>query len=324
VLHFCTDGFPVFHEFDADGTIRTNGLHWEGFPRLVWEALSAAGYTTPPTYEVSEFERLGVPRCRVIVTVLPHPDHADWFDLSFVYLGFIIHETVESAALRVLADFCDHNPTVVALSPFGMFPAVSPHDPAWMDRMDHLRELLLLAEPLDVTQTLAHCLNVIFTLQGLRYNAAAIIVQRVEAARRDWQQLSAAHQQLNFTHTQMQQENDTLRARRFQLELERGNRLQRIVDLEAKVHTLEENVDAYEIERLTLLQNIADMQQQVKEAEVQVAVLQAIVALQPLPPVQAHPEEQQGQSGLDQTSQAGPPLPTPPDSPASSGASVGN
>jgi hypothetical protein len=68
--------FPVFHEFDADGMIRTNGLHWEGFPRLVWEALCAAGYTTPPTYEVSHFERLGVPRCRVIVTGLPHPDHA--------------------------------------------------------------------------------------------------------------------------------------------------------------------------------------------------------------------------------------------------------
>jgi hypothetical protein len=88
-------------------------------------------------------------------------------------------------------------------------------------------------------------------------------------------------------------------------------RLQRIVDLEAENHTLEENADAYEIERLTLLQNIADMQQQVEEAEVQVAVLQAIVALQPLPPVQAHPEEQQGLSGLDQTSQARPPLPTP-------------
>jgi hypothetical protein len=85
----------------------------------------------------------------------------------------------------------------------------------------------------------------------------------------------------------MQQENDRLRARRFQLELERGDRLQRIVDLEAEVHTLEENADAYEIERLTLLQNIADMQQQVEEAEVQVAALQAIVTLQPLPPVQA-------------------------------------
>jgi hypothetical protein len=287
--------FPVFHEFDADGTICTNGLHWEGFPCLAWEALSAAGYLTPPTYEVSEFERYGVPRCRVIVTVLPQPDHADWFDLSFIYWGFITHEAIESAALRVLTDFCDHNHIVVALSPFGLFPAVSPHDPAWLDRMDHLRELLSLAEPLDVTQTLTRCLNVVFTLHGLRYNTAAIIGQRLEASRLDWQQLSAAHQQLNFTLTQMPQENDRLRARRFQLELERGDRLQRIVDLE-------ENADAYEIERLTLLQNIADMQQQVEEVEVQVAALQAIVALQPLPLVQAHPEEQQGLSGLDQTS----------------------
>jgi hypothetical protein len=138
--------FPVFHEFDADGTIRTNGLHWEGFPGLAWEALSAAGYLAPPTYEVSEFEHYGVPRCRVIVTVLPHPDNADWFDLSFIYWGFITHEVVESAALRVLTDFCDDNPTVVALSPFELFPVVSPHDPAWLNRMDHLRQLLSLAD----------------------------------------------------------------------------------------------------------------------------------------------------------------------------------
>jgi hypothetical protein len=122
----------------------------------------------------------------------------------------------------------------------------------------------------------------------------------------------------------MQQENDRLRAMRFQLELERGDRLQRIVDLEAENHTLEENADAYEIERLMLLQNIADMLQQVEEAEVQVAALQAIVALQPLPSLQAHPEEQHDLSSLDQTSQAGSPLPTPPASPTDCGASVGN
>jgi negative regulator of sigma E activity len=96
---------------------------------------------------------------------------------------------------------------------------------------------------------------VVFTLQGLCYNTTAVIGQRLEASRRDWQQLTAAHQQLNFTLTQMQQENDRLCARRFQLELERGDRLQRIVDLEAENHTLEENADAYEIEMLTLLQN---------------------------------------------------------------------
>jgi predicted nuclease with TOPRIM domain len=88
----------------------------------------------------------------------------------------------------------------------------------------------------------------------------------------------------------MQQENDRLHPRRFQLELERGDHLQRIVDLETEVHNLEEDADAHENERLTLLQNIADMQQQVEEAEVQVTALQAIVALQPLPPVQAPPE----------------------------------
>jgi hypothetical protein len=87
---------------------------------------------------------------------------------------------------------------------------------------------LSLAEPLDVTQMLTRCLNVVFTLQGLRYNTAAVIGQRLEASRRDWQQLSAAHQQLNFTLTQMQLENDRLRARRFQLELDRGDCLQRI------------------------------------------------------------------------------------------------
>jgi hypothetical protein len=118
---------------------------------------------------------------------------------------------------------------MVALSLFGLFPAMSPHDPAWLDRMYHLRELLLLVEPLDVTQTLVRCLNVVFTLQGLHYNTTVIIGQRLEAARRDWMQLSAAYQQLNFTLNQMQQENDRLCARRFRLELERGDRLQRIV-----------------------------------------------------------------------------------------------
>jgi hypothetical protein len=75
---------------------------------------------------------------------------------------------------------------VVALSPFVLFPSVSPHDPAWLDRMDHLRELLLLDEPLDLTQTLARCLNVMFTLQVLRYNTAVIMGQCLEAARQDW------------------------------------------------------------------------------------------------------------------------------------------
>jgi hypothetical protein len=83
----------------------------------------------------------------------------------------------------------------------------------------------MLAEQLDVTQALARCLNVVVTLQGLRYNTTAVIGQRLEVARLDWQRLSAAHQHLNFTLTQMQLGNVRLHARRFQLESERGDRL---------------------------------------------------------------------------------------------------
>jgi hypothetical protein len=63
----------------------------------------------------------------------------------------------------------------VALSLFGLFPAVSPHDPAWLDGVDHLQEQLLLAELLDVTWTLTYCLNILFTLQGMRYTTAAVL-----------------------------------------------------------------------------------------------------------------------------------------------------
>jgi hypothetical protein len=65
--------------------------------------------------------------------------------------------------------------------------------------MDHLQELLLLAEPLVVTRTLTRCLNVLFTLQGLRYTTASVIGQRLESGRLDWHNLSAAYQQLSFT-----------------------------------------------------------------------------------------------------------------------------
>jgi hypothetical protein len=46
---------PPIYKIDADGTIRTDALHWEGFPRILWETLSEVGYTTPPLYEVVSF-----------------------------------------------------------------------------------------------------------------------------------------------------------------------------------------------------------------------------------------------------------------------------
>jgi hypothetical protein len=51
----------------------TDGLAREGFPRIFWEVLQGAGYATPPQYAVQLFEEHRVPRCRVRMTLDPHP-----------------------------------------------------------------------------------------------------------------------------------------------------------------------------------------------------------------------------------------------------------
>jgi hypothetical protein len=64
---------PLIYEIDVDGTIRNDALHWEGFPRILWETLSEVGYTTSPLYEVVSFWDQVVPYARTTATVLPHP-----------------------------------------------------------------------------------------------------------------------------------------------------------------------------------------------------------------------------------------------------------
>jgi hypothetical protein len=65
----------LFWEVRPDGSVRTDGLHLEGFARILWDALRSSGYPTPPTYKAMETTQLGVPRCRVQVSVPLHPDH---------------------------------------------------------------------------------------------------------------------------------------------------------------------------------------------------------------------------------------------------------
>jgi hypothetical protein len=63
------------HESSEGGNAHshTDGLAREGFPRILWEVLQGAGYTTPPQYAVRLFEEHRVPRCRVRMTLEPHP-----------------------------------------------------------------------------------------------------------------------------------------------------------------------------------------------------------------------------------------------------------
>jgi hypothetical protein len=54
---------PLNVSWDHTGHLHTNALHWEGFPRLLWESLSLFHYTEPPQYDGVEYREEGVPRC---------------------------------------------------------------------------------------------------------------------------------------------------------------------------------------------------------------------------------------------------------------------
>jgi hypothetical protein len=101
---------PPIYEIDADGTIRTDALHWEGFPCILWETLSEVGYVTLPLYEVISFWDQGVPYARTIATVLPHPKHLEWVDLSLMFFAHRGVEVVESAAMQIIHTFCEQAP----------------------------------------------------------------------------------------------------------------------------------------------------------------------------------------------------------------------
>jgi hypothetical protein len=77
------------HESSEVGNARshTDGLAREGFPRILWEVLQGAGYTTLPQYAVHLFEEHRVPRCRVRMTLEPHPLPPGWRSLDSESFG---------------------------------------------------------------------------------------------------------------------------------------------------------------------------------------------------------------------------------------------
>jgi hypothetical protein len=78
-----------------------------------------------------ETTQLGVPRCRIRVTVPLQPDHPEWADLSTDVVSIQLMGTLEVAALGVLNSFCDQHPDEVSTSLVGLLPTVDPKDPAW-------------------------------------------------------------------------------------------------------------------------------------------------------------------------------------------------
>jgi hypothetical protein len=173
---------PGFVAMNADGTFATTGLQWEGFTRIAWRALYAVGYTTPTFYEGVEYEDLGVPSCRVRVTVLPHLCHSEWADLSMELLCYRSFEAVESGALMVLHALSTHRPLEMLQMSLGLVPALDPNDPLWLGWMANIATFLETVPPYDTVRTLGTCLRVLYALQDLRRVIADDLAGRLTGA----------------------------------------------------------------------------------------------------------------------------------------------
>jgi hypothetical protein len=66
------------------GHFHTDALHWEGFPRLLWESLRSLLYTEPPQYDAVEYQEEGVRRCRVRMNILSIPSALNGIPLKLM------------------------------------------------------------------------------------------------------------------------------------------------------------------------------------------------------------------------------------------------
>jgi hypothetical protein len=133
------------------------------------------GYATPPLYEVVSFWDQGVPYARTTATVLPHPEHPEWVNLSMMFFAHRGVESVESAAMQILHTFCKQHPDEVMLTTLGLFPAMDPLDPAWCERI-LLTDMLLTTDPPEVVvRQLLRLLEAVYNMQVFRLSTQGMI-----------------------------------------------------------------------------------------------------------------------------------------------------
>ena len=124
------------------GHTHTNGLHWEGFPRLLWESLQLFCYTEPPQYDCYTYIAEGVTHCTVKMTIPQHPFRAHWQPIEIEAYGYRFADTIKAATLEAITTFCKRHPNEVVEYPIGLFPVMAYYDPEWSFRVEHCAHLL--------------------------------------------------------------------------------------------------------------------------------------------------------------------------------------
>jgi hypothetical protein len=139
-------------------------------------------------------------------TVLPHPEHPEWADLSMMFFAHRGIESVESAAMRILHTFCEQHPDEVMLTTLGLFPAMDPLDPAWRERISLTDVLLMMDPPAVVARQLVRLLEVTYNMQVFRLSTQDMLslVLMDSTAMRDILTLDLQFERQTVAHLQQE------------------------------------------------------------------------------------------------------------------------
>jgi hypothetical protein len=242
----------------------------------LWETLSEVGYVTPPLYEVVSFWDQGVPYARTTATVLPHPEHPEWADLSLMFFAHRGVESVESAAMQILHTFCEQHPDEVMLTALGLFPAMDPLDPAWLERLS-LTDVLLTADPpAVVVRQLLRFLEAVYNMQVFRLSIQGMlsVVLMDSTAMRVILTLNLQYERQTVAH--LQQEIVTLHDEHIQWHQERAELTEQLFARDHAFEMTQVQLAHIEARRFVLVQNVVEMQNWVAEMEIEVEVWQAM------------------------------------------------
>jgi hypothetical protein len=167
---------------EGNALSHTDGLAREGFPRILWEVLQGAGYTTPPQYAVHQFENHRVPRCRMRMTLEPHPLQPGRRSLDSESFGYRAEDTIEAIALHGLTTFCGFHPLELSTHPIGLFPAEKEDDPMWKHRVEHAKNIWAIY-PGQTTHLTVRYMNALYRLQVMRGEAMSHLMALLEATK---------------------------------------------------------------------------------------------------------------------------------------------
>jgi hypothetical protein len=228
--------------------------------------------------------------------------------------------------MRILHTFYEQHPDEVMLTTLGLFPAMDPLDPAWCERMS-LTDVLLTTDPPEVTvRKLLRLLEAVYNMQVFRLSTQGMLslVLMDATVMRGILTLDLQFEPQIVVH--LQQEIVALQDEHVQWNQERAEYTEQ---LHARDHALEMSqvqLAHTKAQCFSLVQNVAEMQNQVVDLEVEVEVWQAMAhqgQQSPItPPVApAALDKLQGASGLSEDSVDGPPPASPK---TSAGSATGN